>query len=77
MEEEMTTLLRMALHFIDLVARTKLTPQSKTRAEKKRARAAEEALRSSHSQRQEAAQQRKLEKKQKEPTMPRASSCRG
>jgi hypothetical protein len=64
--DELTTLLRMALHFIDLASRTKLSASAKARAEKKRAKVAEEASRAAHTQRQELAQQKKMEKKQKQ-----------
>jgi hypothetical protein len=43
-----------------------LCPQAKARADKKRAKAAEDEAKNLHAQRQEAAQQKKLEKKAKD-----------
>jgi len=64
--DKLSTLMRMALYFVDTVAQTRLSVQAKSRAEKQRTKAAEAAQKATHGQRQEAAQQRKLAKKQKE-----------
>jgi len=64
--QKISTLMRMVLHFVDLIANTKLPKHRKARAEKERAKVIEAKEKLSHAQRQEAAQQRKLSKKQKE-----------
>jgi len=64
--EGIQTLTRMAFYFIDLVAKTSLSKFAKQKADKNRLKAVEEQLKETHTQRQEAAQQRKLDKLQKQ-----------
>lgn len=63
---EITTLLRMALHFIDLIADTPLSKAAKEKTALNRKRIAEAQLKQTHAERQELAQKRKYEKKLKE-----------
>ena len=77
MSKNLLTLTKMAVHLIDVVPRIRLskmvqlekeladTPQGKQKTEKNRAKLAEIQHKQTHAERQEAAQQRKLEKKQK------------
>jgi hypothetical protein len=64
--EELVTLMRMIIFLIDYLPTVKLPPAAKARADKKRAKAAEDEAKNLHAQRQEAAQQKKLEKKAKD-----------
>jgi outer membrane lipoprotein-sorting protein len=63
---QIALLTKMALHFIDLVAKTKLSKLGRQKTEKNRAKIVELTEKSAHQQRQEAAQQRKFEKLQQE-----------
>jgi len=60
------TLTKMAIHYIDLVARLTLSKSGKQKSEANRAKIAEAVLKQTRQQREEALQQKKLEKKQKE-----------
>jgi len=64
--EKWNVIMKMSIHFIDLLAKTILSKTSKQKAEKNRSHVATSLLKQTHIQRQEAAQQRKLEKIQKE-----------
>jgi len=64
--EGVQTLTRMAFYFIDLVARTTLSKLAKQKTGTNRVKALEKVSKETHEQRQEAAQQRKLQKIQKE-----------
>jgi len=64
--EGIQTLTRMAFYFIDLVAKTSLSKFAKQKATVNRTRVLEKNSKQTHEQRQEAAQQRKLQKLQKE-----------
>jgi len=64
--EQLSTLMKMAIYFIDQVPKLYFSAQNKKTIEKNRMLAQEKLLKETHSQRQEAAQQRKIDKKQKE-----------
>jgi len=63
---QLALLTKMAFHLVDLVTRTKLSKLGRQKTEKNRAKVIELTEKSAHQQRQEAAQQRKLEKLQQE-----------
>jgi len=64
--EGIQILTRMAFYYIDLVARTNLGKTAKQKTTQNRNKALEKASKEAHEQRQEAAQQRKIQKLQKE-----------
>lgn len=64
--QQIQTLTKMVMHFIDEMSTISLSKQARQKSEKNRAKAAEAILKQTHAERQEAAQQRKLDKKQKE-----------
>jgi len=64
--EKLTLLTKMMFYFIDVVGGLSLPASLKAKAEKKRAKAAELEYKATHAERQELAQKRKYEKKQKE-----------
>ncbi|KAL6067960.1 hypothetical protein QOT17_008445 [Balamuthia mandrillaris] len=64
MHENLEILLKMSLHFIDLVASTKVSAKAKSKAEKQRSKLESAARKEALQQRQEVAQQKKQEKKQ-------------
>jgi len=64
--EGIQILTRMAFYYIDLVAKTTLSKTAKQKTINNRGKALEKASKEAHEQRQEAAQQRKLQKLQKE-----------
>jgi len=64
--EQLSTLMKMTIYFIDQIPKLYFSVQSKKTIEKNRILAQERLLKETHAARQEAAQQRKIEKKQKE-----------
>jgi len=64
--QELTALMRMAIFLIDHLDCLKLSPGAKARADKKRAKAAEETAKVRRAKREEAMQQKKAEKRAKE-----------
>jgi len=64
--EGIRILTRMAFYYIDLVAKTPLSKSAKQKTTSNRVKALEKASKEAHEQRQEAAQQRKLQKIQKQ-----------
>lgn len=64
--ERTQTLVKLAIHFIDLAITHRLSAQARIRAMKERKKWADEEYRASHTQRQEALVQRKEEMKRRE-----------
>eukprot|EP01133_Synstelium_polycarpum_P010730 gene10730-12489_t len=64
--EKISPLTNMAIHFIDFIATTKLTPQHKLKAEKLREKQRETLFKQAHQERQELAQKKKFDKEREE-----------